>query len=82
MAASSVAFVVSGNFTPRSRRKSFPVQLSRVTHMHLVTLSLSPVPRRRWHELNPSMQAHAGEPLLVLQTPKALQCARLVQHKS
>ena len=41
-----------------------------------------PVPRRRWRELNPSMQAHAGEPLLVLQTPKALQCARLVQHKS
>jgi len=45
MAASSVAFIVSGNFTPRSRRKSFPVQLSRVTHMHPVTLSLSPQSR-------------------------------------
>ncbi|PWZ14516.1 hypothetical protein Zm00014a_021073 [Zea mays] len=74
MVASSVAFVVSGSFTPRSGRKPSPVQLSRVRRLHPAELSLSSQSRGD-AGVNPCTQAHAAEPPLVSQAPKAPQCA-------
>jgi hypothetical protein len=74
MVVSSVAFVVSGSFTPRSDRNPSPVQLSGVMRRQPAELSLS-AQSRGDAGVNPCTQPQAGEPLLVSQTPKAPHCA-------